>query len=106
MSTGEVFRSVETIEVEAEKILEAAKARATEILLNAKEDASKILSSKLPLDEVKTDCEDIIHTAREEAGKKIEGGAEKASAIRTEVDKNIEGIVKRLADIIIGADSK
>jgi len=106
MSTDEVSRSVETIEFEAEKILEAARNRATEILLKAKEEAGRILSSQLPMDEVKTECERIIHRAREEAGEKIQDSVEKASAIRTDVDKKIEGIVERLASIIIGANSK
>ena len=106
MSTEELPSNVETIEVEAEKILEAAKTRASEILLNAKEEAGKILSSKLPMDEVKTECDNIIQVATEEAGKKVRDAAEKASAIRTDVDKKIEGIVERLVSIVIGADSK
>jgi len=106
MSTEEVSRSVETIEAEAEKILEAARTRASEILLRAKEEAGKILSSELPMDEVKTECENIIHRARVEAGKKVQDSVEKASAIRADVDKKIEGIVKRLAGIVIGANSK
>jgi vacuolar-type H+-ATPase subunit H len=106
MSREEVSRSVETIEVEAEKMLATSRARASEIILKAKEEAGKILSSQLPTDEVKTECDNIIHRAKEEAGKKIQDSVEKASAIRTDVDKKMEGIVERLASIITGANSK
>lgn len=106
MSREEVSRSVETIEVEAEKMLATSRTRASEIILKAKEEAGKILSSQLSTDEVKTECENTIHRAKEEAGKKIQDSVEKASAIRTDVDKKMEGIVERLASIITGANSK
>ena len=44
MSAKEIASSVETIESEAEKILEGARKRASEIVLKAKEEASRILS--------------------------------------------------------------
>ena len=53
MSTEEMTSNVETIEVEAERILEEARSKANEILLKANEEASKMLSSELPMDEVK-----------------------------------------------------
>jgi len=53
----EITNSVEALEVEAEKILEEAKTRASEILLEAREEAKKMLSSPLPLDAVQTECD-------------------------------------------------
>ena len=49
----EIAPGVESIEIEAEKILDEAGVRAREILLKAKEEAKVILSSQPSLDEVK-----------------------------------------------------
>ena len=59
--------SVEAIEVEAEKILGEARTKANEIILEAKAEAQRMLSSPLPLDEIKTECDRIVSKARAEA---------------------------------------
>jgi len=102
MSIRKISKSVEDIESEAERILEEARTRANEILLKAKEEAKEILSSQLPMDEVKTECQEIIHNAKVEADKKSKDAANKASEIGITSDKNIEGVVERIVNIIIG----
>ncbi len=104
MSAEEMTSSVETIEVEAEGILEEARNRASEILLKANEEANKILSSKLPMDEVKAECERIIHEARGEADKKVEDAKKKASEIKTEVGNKVDKIAERIVINITGAE--
>ncbi len=104
MSAEEMTSGVETIEVEAEKILEEARSRANEILLKANEEASKILSSKLPMDEVEAECERIIDKAREEADKKVKDSREKASEIKTEVGSKVDKITKRIVSNITRAE--
>ena len=99
----EITSSVEAIEVEAEKILEEARGRANEILLKAKEETKKILSSELPMDEVKTKCDEIINRARVEAEWKIADSEKKASGISANADKKVEEIVKLMINIITGA---
>lgn len=102
----EVASSVETIEVEAEKILESAKSRANEILLKAKEEANKISSSELPMDEVKTECERIIRKAREEASKKAETSLLESSQVKARADGKVGEIVQRIVDIVTGSKAK
>ena len=102
----EVTSSVETIEVEAEKILESARGRANEILLEAKEEAKKISSSELPMDEVKTECEGIIRKAREEANKKIEASLLESSEVKAHADEKVGEIAKRIVNIVTGAKSR
>ena len=104
MSAEEVTSSVETIEVEAERMLEEARGKANEILLKANEEASKILSSKLPMDEVKAECQKIIHKAREEADKKVKESRERASEIKTEVGNKVDKITERIVSNITGAE--
>jgi len=100
----EVTSSVETIEVEAEKILESARSRANEILLKAKDEAKKISSSELPMDEVKTECESITRKAREEANKKTEASLLESSEVRARAGEKVGGVVKRMVNIITGAE--
>ena len=92
MAREEVISSVETIEGEAEKILEKARSRANEILRKANEEASKILSSKVTLDEVKKEREQIIHKAEKEANKEVEESKKKAAEVKTATDKEVEKI--------------
>ena len=107
MLVEEITSSVGTIETEAEKILEDARARASEILLNAREESGKILSAELPMDETQAECEQIIHQAREEAQKEIEGSKGRTAKIRSEVGDRLEGIVERIVSIVAtGVDLK
>ena len=102
MSAEEMTSNVETIEVEAEKVLEEARNRANEILLKANEEASKILSSNLPMDEVKAECERIINTAKGEADKRVEDSRKKASEIKTVVGNKVNKITERIVNNITG----
>jgi vacuolar-type H+-ATPase subunit H len=102
----EVNSNVETIEVEAEQLLESARSRANEILLKAKEEAKKISSSELPMDEVKAECDGIIRRAREEANKRIEESLLETSELKTRADEKVDKIVKRLVSIVTGVTSR
>jgi len=104
MFAEEITSSVETIEIEAEKILEEARSRANEITLKAKEEASRILSSEMPMDEAKRECEQITNKAREKANQEIEGSKKEASQIRTNAGKKMGKITKDIVSIITGAE--
>jgi vacuolar-type H+-ATPase subunit H len=98
----EITSSVEALEVEAEKILAEAKTRANEILLEAKEEAKKILSSQLPLDEVKTECDKIVNKARAEADGKIKDSEKKAAEVSINADKKIKELTELVVNIVRG----
>ncbi|MDH4068403.1 MAG: hypothetical protein OEU97_05715 [Dehalococcoidia bacterium] len=98
----EITSDVEALEVEAEKMLEGAKTRANEIILEAKEEAKRMLASQLPLDEVKTECEKIVGTAKAEADKKIQDSESKAAEISITADKKIREITELVVNIVRG----
>ena len=102
MPMREISKSVEDIESEAEKILEETRIKANKILFKAKEEAKGILSSQLPMDEVKTECQEIMRNAEIEADKKDKVATNKASEIITNADKKTDGVVKRIVSIVIG----
>jgi len=98
----EITNSVEALEVEAEKILETAKTRASEILLKAREEAKKILSSPLPLDAVKTEYDRIVSRARAEADEKIRDSEKRAAEIGINADKKVKEITELVVNIVTG----
>jgi cell division septum initiation protein DivIVA len=98
----EITNSVEALEAEAEKILEEARTRANGIFLGAKEEAKKILSSQLPLDEVKTECDNIVSKARAEADKEIKDSEKKAAEIGINADKKVKEITELMVNIVRG----
>jgi len=103
MSVREISKSVEDIESKAEKIIEEARTRANEIILKAKEEAKEILSSQLPMDKVKTECQEIIHNAEVEAAKKSKDAANKASELETKTSKKVGAVAQHMVNIITGA---
>ena len=102
----EVTSGIKAIETEAEKILESARKRGNEILLKATEEASRIISSDVKMDEVKAECEEIVRKAREEADKKVEDSRKKAAKIKTDAENKVGKIAERMVNIITGANSK
>jgi len=98
----EIANSVEVIELEAEKILEKAKTRASEMLLEAREEARKILSSPLPLDAVKAEYDRIVSRVRAEADEKIKESEKKAAEIGSNADKKAREITDLMINIVTG----
>ena len=104
ISMKDIGSSVEATEIEAEKILEEAKAKASEILLKAKEETKTFLSSQLAMDEVKAEYEKIIAKAKVEAEKRIEDSKKKASEVSSKADKKIAEIAEHIVNIVTGGN--
>jgi F0F1-type ATP synthase membrane subunit b/b' len=98
----ETINSVEALEGEAEKILEEAKARANQIILDSREEAKKIVSSQPALDEVKAECEKIVGKAKVEADKTLIDSEKKAAEIRANAGKKAKEITELLVNIVRG----
>jgi vacuolar-type H+-ATPase subunit H len=98
----EITSNVEALEVEAEKILEEARTRTNQILIEAREEAKKMLSSQLPLEAVKTECDKIVSKARAEADEKIKDSEKKAAEIGINADKKVKRLTELVVNIITG----
>ena len=98
----EITHDVKALEVEAEKILEEARTRASQILLEAREEAKKMLSSQLPLDEVKAECDNIVNKARTEADEKIKDSEKKAAEIGINADRKVKELTELVVNIVTG----
>lgn len=95
---------VKSIEDEAEKTLEQARTKASEILVRAKEESQQIASVELPLDEVKAEGESIKNKAKAEAEKQVAQAHEKASNMIESVGVRTDEIVRKIVNIVTGAD--
>jgi len=98
----EITSSVEALEVQAEGILEQARAKASEIVLQSRDEAKRVLSSELALDEVKAECQKIVSNAKVEAGKRIKDSESKSAEISASADKKAKEITDLLVNIVRG----
>ena len=103
MSAKQVGTNIENIENKAEKALDDARKRAGDIVLKAKDEAARILSAEVLLDEVKEESDRILGEAKKQAGKEVEGSRKRASDIRAGAGKKVGKIAERIVNIIIGA---
>jgi F0F1-type ATP synthase membrane subunit b/b' len=98
----EMTSSVEALEAKAEKILAEANTRASDIVLEAKEEAKKMLSSQLPLDEVKAESEKIVSKAQAEADTRMKDAEKTAGEITINADKKVKEITELVVNIVKG----
>lgn len=102
---NDVASGVKAIEVEAERILEDARAKADEILLKAKEKSKAIQDSELPMDEVKAECDGITRRARQQADAELSNSEKRASEIGASASKKIDQFAKLIVSIVTGEKS-
>ena len=102
MAKENVADSVETIEAEAEKLLQDARSKAEEIQLKAKEESRNILCAELPVGEAEAEYEDTINKAKEESYKIIRDSKNRADEIRTNSKGKTKEFVSSIVAIITG----
>jgi vacuolar-type H+-ATPase subunit H len=102
MAKENVVDSVETIEAEAEKLLQDARSKAEEIQLKAKEESKKILNSELSVADAEAECEATINRAREESDKIIRDSKTRADEIKTNAKGKTREFVSSIVAIITG----
>jgi F0F1-type ATP synthase membrane subunit b/b' len=100
--SDKIADSVEAMEAEAEKMLQEARTRASEIVLAAREEAKAMLSASLPMDDVRAECDRIVSKARVEADQTIRDAEKRAAEIAVNAESKLEEMAKRLAGIVGG----
>lgn len=105
MSADEIASSVETIELEAERKLEEARSRASEIVLGAREEADKILAAEVSLDEVKKQGKKILDQARKKADQEVTESQKAAAEIKSTIGKKTDEIVKHIVNVVTGVEA-
>lgn len=106
IETSKISVSVETVEKEADKILDEARIKSNDILLKAREEVNRIANSSLVLAEVEVEKEKIIKAARDDARKKLQASKTESSRIKTAIGNKEDNIVKQLIQMVTGAEAK
>ena len=104
--TEKLSVSVAAVEKEANKILDAARIKSTDILIKSREEVNRITSASLELGEVESEREKIIKVAQDEATHKLKNSKAEASRIRENIGDKETSIVKRLVEMVTGTGAK
>jgi hypothetical protein len=97
-----IATGIESIEAQAEKMLEEARKRATEIMLKTREECRSIALEELPLEETKADCEKVLVQAREEARRIAAESEKRVAEIKTTAKRKTEKIISSIVKTVTG----
>jgi len=102
MAVGDVGQDLESIEREAERVLDEARARAREIIEQASKERDRILASELAVDEISAECRKIVEQAEGEAKGIVEKATTEAELIRARAEAKVPDVVQRIVRTIRG----
>ena len=98
----DVSGAVREMETEAARLREEAKASAAEKLRKARDEAEKIASGDLPMDEVAAECDARVKKARENAEGALGEADETARALREYAAAKVEDCVAEIVRVVTG----
>ncbi len=99
---SDITGGVQAMEAEAAKVLEEAKAKASDIVQNARDEARKMASGELPVDDVKAECAKIVDAAKKKAEADVAQADKQAAEIKKATADKVDGYAKQIVSIVIG----
>jgi hypothetical protein len=99
---SDITGSVQAMEAEATQVIEEAKAKAADILQKARDEAKKMASTQLPLDDVKAESAKIVKDAQQKAGAEMKQAEKLASEIKTSAAGKTNEYSKSMVSIVLG----
>lgn len=99
---SDITGSVQAMETEAARVLEEAKAKASDILQKAREEARSMASAELPLDDVKAEAKKIVSDAEKKAGTDMKQADKEAEEIKSKTAGKTEEYAKQMVGIVTG----
>jgi len=99
---SDITGGVQAMETEAARVLDEAKAKASDILQNARNESRKLASADLPLDDVKSECIKIVEEAKLKAAAETKEAGENATKIRANASSKVDQYSKMMVSIVIG----
>jgi vacuolar-type H+-ATPase subunit H len=96
--------AVRSMEDEAERLLEKARAAGEEILREARRKVEEIAAAELPMEEVSAECEARIEAAHERAREIVREAEREAQALREKAAKKTDDCVRQMVRIVSGED--
>lgn len=99
---SDITGSVQAMEAEAARVMEEARARAADILQKSREEARKMGSEQLPLDDVKAECARIVKDATQKAAADTKQAAQHAAEIKEKAAGKTDEYAKSMVGIVLG----
>jgi len=99
---SDITGSVQAMEAEAAQVIEEAKAKAGDILQKSREEARKMASEPLALDDVKAECAKIVKEAQHKAEADIKAAEKQASQIKEGAAGKTGEYAKSMVSAVIG----
>jgi len=107
MASKEVTSDIASLESQAETVLAEARAKASELLRSANQEASRILSAPLRLAGVEAECAAIVDAALEQSRAAVEKAEKEAELLKAGVRgkgaKTFQVLVKKIEGMVRGA---
>ncbi len=99
---SDITGSVQAMETEAARVLDEAKAKASDILQKAREEARSMTSADLPLDDAKAEAERIVKDAKQTADADMKKAEKEAEDIRSKTAGKTDDYAKQIVTIVTG----
>ncbi len=99
---SDITGSVQAMEEKATQVIEEARSEAAGILQKAREDARKMSSEELPLDDVKAECARTVKDAEQKAAAELKESEKRAADIQSRAAGTTDQYAKNLVGIVLG----
>ena len=99
---SDITGGVQAMETEAARVLDEARARASDIVQKARDESRKMANAELPLDNVKAECASIVEEASRKAEHDVKEAEQQAADIKSSAGKKADQYAKTIVSIVIG----
>ena len=99
---SDITGGVEAMEAEAARVLDEAKAEASDIVQKARDESRKMANAELRLDDVKAECASVVEEASRKAERDVKEAEQQAADIKASAGKKADQYAKMIVSIVIG----
>ena len=99
---SDITGGVQAMEAEAARVLDEAKAKASDIVQKARDESRKIADAELRLDDVKAECASVVEEANRKAERDVKEAEQQAADIKSSAGKKADQYAKMIVSIVIG----
>ena len=99
---SDITGSVQAMAAAAARVMEEARARAADILQKSREEARRMSSEQLPLDDVKAECATIVKDATQQAAANTKQAEKHAAEIKANAAGKTDEYAKSMVSIVLG----
>ena len=99
---SDITGGVQAMEAEAARVLDEAKAKASDIVQKARDESRKMADAELRLDDVKAECASVVEEATRKADRDVKEAEQRAADIKSSAGKKADQYAKMIVSIVIG----